>query len=132
MQEIKFDEIGYWSEIKLEIIKRYATEYSKILNASTEPAFHHVYIDAFSGPGEHISRETGETVLGSPLIALGIDPPFKKYYYIDIESDKVDYLREAIGDRDDVKTYVGDCNNILIDEVFPEIKYEIFVEDYVC
>ncbi len=27
----KIDEIGPWSEVKLEILKRYATEYSKIL-----------------------------------------------------------------------------------------------------
>ena len=68
-----FDEIGYWSEIKLDIVRRYAVEYSKILSNR----FHHVYIDAFAGSGMHISRTTGELVRGSPQIALDIIPPFK-------------------------------------------------------
>ncbi len=29
----EFDEIGYWSEIKLEIVRDYAAAYSKILTA---------------------------------------------------------------------------------------------------
>ncbi len=32
-QELKYDEIGYWSEIKLDIIREYAAVYSKILVA---------------------------------------------------------------------------------------------------
>src|SRR5689334_22566425 len=41
---LRFDEIGYWSEIKLSIIKEYAAAYSTILSARN---FHHVYIDGF-------------------------------------------------------------------------------------
>lgn len=29
---LEFDEVGYWSELKLDIIKAYATEYSKIIS----------------------------------------------------------------------------------------------------
>ncbi len=29
----KIDEIGPWSEVKLDILKRYAVEYSKILSS---------------------------------------------------------------------------------------------------
>ena len=47
----QFDRIGYWSEIKLEIIKEYASAYSTILAAQTGPSFYHVYIDAFAGAG---------------------------------------------------------------------------------
>ena len=36
-RELKFDEIGYWSELKLEIIKKYAAAYSKILAAQRDP-----------------------------------------------------------------------------------------------
>ena len=32
MGKTKLDEIGYWSEIKLDIIKKYAVAYTKILN----------------------------------------------------------------------------------------------------
>jgi len=41
---LKFDEIGYWSEIKLDIIEKYALEYSKILTRQKHPELHHVYI----------------------------------------------------------------------------------------
>jgi len=65
--ELTFDEIGYWSELKLEIIKDYAAAYSKILAAQRDPELHHVYIDGFAGPGLHVSRATGGFVPGSPL-----------------------------------------------------------------
>ena len=31
MPELQFDEIGYWSEVKLDIVRKYAAAYSKIL-----------------------------------------------------------------------------------------------------
>jgi hypothetical protein len=51
----EFDEIGYWSEIKLEIVRDYASTYSRILTSKKLP---HIYIDAFAGAGRHISRQT--------------------------------------------------------------------------
>ncbi len=75
---MKFDEIGYWSELKLEIIQRYSLEYSRIL--TRQPRLSHVYIDGFSGPGEHISKQTGEMVPGSPLNAVHLNPPFTEYF----------------------------------------------------
>jgi three-Cys-motif partner protein len=59
---MKFDEIGYWSEIKLDIVKDYASAYSRILAAQTKPSLHHVYIDAFAGAGVHISKTTREYI----------------------------------------------------------------------
>ena len=37
-----YDEIGYWSEVKLDIVRDYAAEYSKILSAQKFPALYHV------------------------------------------------------------------------------------------
>ncbi len=31
MSEVKLDKIGYWSEVKLDIVREYAGTYSKIL-----------------------------------------------------------------------------------------------------
>lgn len=120
---IGFDEIGYWSEIKLDIVREYAEAYSTILSARKNPAFSHVYIDAFAGAGVHISRNTGEYVPGSPLNALQIQPPFRDYYLIDIDSDKIAMLQEIVGERNDVHIYKGDCNSILLNEVFPKVQY---------
>ncbi len=122
--KLKFDEIGYWSEMKLDIIKDYASEYSKILAAQKTPQLYHVYIDAFAGAGKHISRSTGEFVPGSPMNALQVTPPFREYYLIDLNREKVEALQKIAGERSDVHVYEGDCNSILLNEVFPKVKYE--------
>jgi len=125
-KRIEFDEIGYWSEIKLDIVTDYAKEYSKILSAKKQAKFYHLYIDAFAGSGVNISKTTGEFVLGSPLNALSVKPPFREFHLIDLDGRKVDVLKQRIGDRPDVYIYQGDCNDILLGEVFPKVKYEDF------
>jgi three-Cys-motif partner protein len=66
-KDFDFDEIGYWLEIKLEIIRKYAQAYSTILS---KRRLEHVYVDAFAGAGIHLARSTGQFVSGSPLNAL--------------------------------------------------------------
>jgi three-Cys-motif partner protein len=121
---LKFDEIGYWSEIKLDIVKEYAAAYSKIMAARRNPSFYHVYIDAFAGSGISISRTTGGFVPGSPLNALLVAPPFREYHLIDLDQNKVVALKALVGRRDDVHVYPGDCNLILLQEVFPKVLYQ--------
>jgi hypothetical protein len=99
---VKFDEIGYWSEIKLDIVKDYASAYSRILAAQRNPELHHVYIDAFAGAGVHISKATGEYIPGSLINALLIRPPFREYHLIDIDRQKVALLRALAKERNDV------------------------------
>jgi len=120
----RYDEIGYWSELKLEILRKYAQAYSKIMAAQSEPRLHHVFIDAFAGPGVSISRTSGGFVAGSPLSALSVSPPFCEFFFIDLDCDKVAKLRELVGERDDVHIFEGDCNRILLEEVFPRVKFE--------
>jgi three-Cys-motif partner protein len=122
----KIDEIGPWSEVKLDILKRYAVEYSKILSNQRNPPFFHVYIDAFAGTGYHLSKATGEMVLGSPLNALLVRPPFREYHLIDLDGDKLDGITEIIGKRKDVFVHKGDCNQILLREVFPKVQHDDF------
>lgn len=118
---IKFDEIGYWSEIKLDIVGRYALEYSRILSRSR---FRHIYVDAFAGSGTHISRATGSRVRGSPQIALDIVPPFKEYYFIDTDGDKIAELRRIVANRPEAHVLKGNCNTRLLTDVFPKIRHE--------
>ena len=120
------DEIGVWSEIKLEIVKEYATAYSTILASQTSPAFSHVYIDAFAGSGINVSRVTGKFVPGSPLNALEVRPPFQEFYLIDRDDEKVLALQKIVGARNDVHIFGGDCNEILLKKVFPQVKYSEF------
>jgi three-Cys-motif partner protein len=120
----RIDEIGPWSEVKLEILKRYAVEYSKILTSQTSPSFWHVYIDAFAGAGFHLSRTSNEMVPGSPMNALLVEPPFREYHLVDLDGDKVERLLNRIGKRSDVQVHHGNCNEVLINEVFPRVKFE--------
>ncbi len=121
---LKYDEIGYWSEIKLDIIKDYASEYSRILNNQYNPSFYHIYIDAFAGAGKHKSKNTGEFIPGSPTNALNIRPAFKEYHFIDLNEQKIESLENIAGNRKDVYVHHGDCNQILLDKVLPKVKYE--------
>jgi three-Cys-motif partner protein len=118
-----FDEVGYWSEVKLEIVRDYAAAYSRILHAQEKPRLEHLYIDAFAGAGVHVAKATGEPVPGSPVNALLVRPPFKEFHFIDLDRDKAQFLHEMIGDRPDVTVHEGDCNQILLDEVFPRARY---------
>jgi len=123
MGNIKLDEIGYWSEIKLDIIRQYASAYSKIMNS--QPLIkEYLYIDGFAGAGVHISKTSKEFVLGSPLNALNISPPFSKFHFIDLDGGKAKMLTELVKHNKNVRIYEGDCNNILLDRIFPHVKYE--------
>ncbi len=118
---IEYDVIGFWSQIKHSIIKEYASVYSALLE---NKRLYHVYVDAFAGPGEHISKNTMSIVPGSPSIALAIDPPFREYYFIELDQDKATELRKIAKSNPNVHVFHGDCNNILLTEIFPNIKWK--------
>jgi three-Cys-motif partner protein len=117
---MNLDEIGPWSEIKLDILRKYAAQYSKILKSY---GFHHGYIDAFSGPGLHVRKAGGEEVLGSPLVALGVQPPFDEYHFIDLDGEKVDFLKGQVGSRPDVTFYNTESNQEMLESVLPRFSY---------
>ena len=74
----KFDEIGYWSELKLEIVEKYGSAYT---TAFKNTGLKKYYIDGLCGAGIHFSKKTATQVEGSPSRALKIFPPFDTYYF---------------------------------------------------
>ncbi len=122
-QTRRLDEIGIWSEVKLAILRDYASAYSRILAAQSSPKLHHVYVDGFAGAGVHISKMSGEFIPGSPLNALNIQPPFREYFLVDLNRGRVAGLKELIGERTDVHLFAGDCNEVLLKDVFPRVRY---------
>jgi three-Cys-motif partner protein len=120
----KYSEIGFWSEAKLDIILKYARAYSAILNKRERLT--HIYVDAFAGPGLHRAKFSGRPVAGSPLNALTVSPPFAEHHFIDLDNKRVQALEELAGTRPDVRVYHGDCNEILITDIFPHLHYKSF------
>jgi three-Cys-motif partner protein len=121
----RFDEIGYWSEIKLEIMKSYAPRYTMILSKQSLIKGYY-YIDGFAGYGIHKSKTRDELIQGSPLNALAANPPFTGHYWIDLNGKKVDYLRKLAEGHSNVKVYEGDCNKLLLEKIFPTIQFKDF------
>lgn len=122
--------IGYWTEVKLDILSEYAKAYSQILSAQKKPSLKHVYIDGFCGSGCHMSRDGG-LVWGSPTSVLLVDPPFAEYHLIDLDEGNIENLRSMIDDRTQgpfdprsVHLYNADCNEVLLNQVFPRVRYE--------
>jgi three-Cys-motif partner protein len=120
----KFDQIGIWSELKLEIIEQYGAAYTKAFARS--PNLKKYYIDAFSGAGKHVAKKTKVQVDGSPARALKVRPPFDGYCFIDLDGKKTDFLRAVCGDRQDVDIHTGDSNEYLTKTVLPKIEYKKF------
>ena len=91
--------------------------------------FTRLYIDAFAGSGRNIAKDSGETVAGSPSLALSTTPPFHEFHFIDIQDRKIKSLQRLAATRKDVVIHNGDCNQVLLDEVFPRCRYEDFARD---
>jgi len=118
---MKLDEIGIWSEIKLDIIKEYASAFTTIMRKQ-DWCKGYAYIDAFAGAGIHISRRTGEFIPGSPLNALEIENPFTEYRFIDIDKAKAEALEVLTREQSNIKVYPEDCNEALVKKIFPSLQ----------
>src|ERR1035437_1952620 len=124
MNDDQLDTGGYWTEIKLLILKEYPDAYAKVL--MSHPSIRHVaYIDAFAGAGAHISKTSGEQIDGSPALALSIKPPFSHYHFIEMDENRAKRLRQQ-HPQPEVTVYHGDCNQVLLRDVFSECRYKDF------
>lgn len=118
----RLDVVGYWTEIKLQILQEYAYAYAQILQ--NQPHIKHVaYIDGFAGAGEHISKQSGKIIAGSPARVLAIHPRFTSYHFVEMDAARAKRL-EIMGEDQDVTVYQGDCNEVLLRDVFPKCRYE--------
>lgn len=123
MAKNQLDEIGPWSEAKLDILRDYASAYMTVL-ANQSVIQRVVYIDAFAGAGAHISKTTRKQVPGSAAIALDVTPPFSEFHFIDLNRSRIARLEALAAGRADVSVYHDDCNDVLLDKVFPRCRYE--------
>ncbi|MDO8330309.1 MAG: three-Cys-motif partner protein TcmP [Fluviicoccus sp.] len=107
---------GVWTAEKLEALERYLKSYSTALKKID---FTKVYIDAFAGNGECIIKSGDCTVPteGSVKRSLNVDPPFDKYYFIDLKPENHVGLRTLCAQYPALTTELrqGDANDELTD-----------------
>ena len=106
-------EVGQWTRDKLKVVEDYLPPYL----TATQKAIERVYIDAFAGPGKNILERTGETIDGSPLMALsakGRDGRgFDRLFFIDDDPQAVSELQAEVmrrGATDRATVIRGDVN----------------------
>jgi len=125
MTEIAFDEVGYWSEVKQDIVQLYSEEYTKILRAQGNLRF--AYIEGFSSSGIQVRKGSGELSFGSAIRAVKIEPPFDEYHFVDIDRAKLSTLERLVNEtrlRRTSRYYPDDCNRVLLTDIFPQVRYE--------
>jgi three-Cys-motif partner protein len=127
----KFSKIGYWSELKLEIIEKYGSAYTSTFQNLPGRKLKKYYIDAFSGAGAHLSKSTGKVVEGSPARALKVVPSFDRFFFIDVDEKKTSRLAELCAGRTDVEIHTGDATAHL-KQILPGIKYENYNRALCC
>ncbi len=77
--------------------------YLPVYLQATTRALERIYIDAFAGPGTNLIKPNGDSIDGSPLIALGSraknGTAFDRYFFIEIDPTTVDELNATIKSR---------------------------------
>lgn len=124
---------GPWSDVKLTALRDYLKAYRMALK--NQP-FKFGYIDAFAGAGVRsvadVAANPEPTLIedldtteeeiayrhGSPLIALGVDPPFDSFIFIDKDPDSLRRLESQVianghGERN-VRYLCNDANAELV------------------
>lgn len=120
----KFDELGHWSELKLEIVEKYGGAYTGAFRNA--PNLKKYYIDAFSGFGSHVSKRTKQQIEGSPARALKVTPPFDGFYFIDMDAGKTAHLKTFCEGKSNVHIHTGDSNSYLTKVLLPTIQFRKF------
>lgn len=120
MQEHNFG--GPWTEIKLEILKKYLDFYTKALR---NKPFDLLYIDAFAGTGRRTTTIPSAPILnqdekkltldGSARIALNIEHPFDRYLFIETNTARIIELEKIMSEFPNIyiKIENSDANNVL-------------------
>ena len=112
---------GEWAKVKLDYLIRYINVFETSMRQKW--AIRN-YIDLQAGPGKNRIRNTGEVILGSPLLALTATHPFTGYFFVDLQSESTQALTKRCSASpyfQQVNIRTGDCN-VLIDQLNTELK----------
>ena len=128
---------GNWTDEKLDNIRRYLIEYTKIFTSNEAAStFRTIYVDAFAGTGvrnspkdstnipapmfqdpEFIDQEAEDIRKGSARVALELDPGFDQYVFIEKRQGFVQELEKLKvsfpGKARKIRIIHGDANEVL-------------------
>lgn len=86
-------EIEQWNIEKYRLIGKYIETFTQSMRERSEDM---IYVDLTAGSGINKVRESGDTILGSPLIALSNPISFSKYIFCERETELVQALKIRI------------------------------------
>ena len=112
---------GPWAADKLDYLARYINVFETSMRNKWKVRY---YIDLLSGPGKNRVRESGQVLLGSPLIALTTQHPFTHYIFVDNSPENTAALQQRCSVSpyvDRVTILTGDCNT-LVDQIVAQIQ----------
>jgi len=112
---------GKWAAEKLDYLGRYISVFETSMRNKWSDRN---YIDLLAGPGKNVVEETGEVMLGSPLLALTTKYPFTGYYFVENDNDNAEALRKRCSSsnlNDRVRIMSNDCNQI-VSTIINELK----------
>ena len=111
---------GSWAKAKLDYLARYISVFETSMRQIW--SIRH-YIDLFAGPGKNCIRDSGEIVLGSPLLALTTSFPFTGCFFAELMPVNADALQrrcKASPHYNRVHTLTGD-SNVVVNDIVSQI-----------
>lgn len=137
------DEIGEWSERKIEIVREYAKPFSQIISKNGLTA---LYVDGLAGGGEArrkqpkinpsnatlpftldnapIGADAEQVLTTAARIVSEVKPRFAKYIFIDANEQKTAAMRHRCSKIPDANVEIihDDASRTILDRVIPEIR----------
>lgn len=110
-----------YAKDKLTILNGYMARFTTAMKDKNWRALN--YIDLQAGPGKNQFSPSGDTMLGSPLLALTTRFPFDNLFLVEMGAVEYEALEKRVGasDRDaSVKRYNEDCN-VAVDAIVQHI-----------
>jgi three-Cys-motif partner protein len=116
-------ETGLWAAEKLDYLARYVDVFETAMRKKWHVRY---YVDLLAGPGKNVVRDSGEVLLGSPLLSLTTTYSFTGYFFVDLSDENTKALQQRCAasphsQRVDIRT--GDCND-LVDDIVAHIRQE--------
>lgn len=103
-----------WAAEKLDYLERYLNMFITAMRNKSWRALN--YIDLFAGPGKCRHEDNDKVYLGSPLLALTAKHAFDHYFFLDLDADNVEALKQRCRHSPYAKRiryFQEDCNTAI-------------------